>query len=93
MWPRIVLALAILVSFHHILQAVQSLASLGRIDPVIGLWGVGGVFMLGSAWLYAVTPGQGARSPLRGALRGFDTLFADLAAFGRRFGGWLGLGT
>jgi lipopolysaccharide export system permease protein len=90
-WPRIVLALAILVSFHHILQVVQSLAGLGRVDPVIGMWGVGGVFMLGSAWLYAVTPGQGARSPLRGALRGFDTLFSDLASLGRRFGGWLGL--
>ncbi|MCH8168550.1 MAG: LptF/LptG family permease [Proteobacteria bacterium] len=91
-WPRMVLALAILVAFDQILQTVQSLASLGRIDPALGLWGVGAAFTLGSAWLYAVTPGQGSPSPLRGVLRRFDALFADLAIFGRRAGGWLGLG-
>ena len=91
-WPRIVLALVILVAFDQILQTVQSLASLGRIDPVLGLWGVCAVFTLGGAWLYAVTPGQGSPSPLRGLLRLFDTLFGDLAIFGRRLSGWLGIG-
>jgi lipopolysaccharide export system permease protein len=90
-WPRMVLALAILVTFDKILQTVQSLASLGRIDPALGLWGVCAVFTLGSAWLYAVTPGQGSPSPLRGLLRRFDTLFGELAIFGRRLGGWLGI--
>jgi len=90
-WPRMVLALAILVGFDQILQTVQSLASLGRIDPALGLWGVCAVFTLGSAWLYAVTPGQGSPSPLRGLLRRVDTLFGDLAIFGRRLGGWLGI--
>ncbi len=89
-WPRMVLALVVLVGFDQILQTVQSLASLGRIDPVFGLWGVAGVFTLGSAWLYAVTPGQGSRSPFRGLLRQFDMLFVDLASIGRRLGGWLG---
>ena len=90
-WPRMVLALAILVAFNQILQTVQSLAILGRIDPALGLWGVCAVFTLGSAWLYAVTPGQGAPSPLRWLLRWVDTLFGDLAVFGRRLGGWLGI--
>ncbi|MFQ5567693.1 MAG: LptF/LptG family permease [Paracoccaceae bacterium] len=90
-WPRMVLALAILVAFDQILQTVQSLASLGRIDPALGLWGVCAVFSLGSAWLYVVTSGQGSPSPLRGVLRRFDTLFGDLAVFGRRVGGWLGI--
>lgn len=83
-WPRIVLALAILVAFNHILQTVQSLAALGRIDPALGLWSVGGVFILGSAWLYVLTPGQGSPSPLRWALRWFDTLVSDAGALGRR---------
>jgi len=90
-WPRMALALAILVAFDQILQTVQSLASLGRIDPALGLWGAGAVFMLGSAWLYAVTPGQGSPSPLRGLLRRVDTQFSDIAVFGRRLAGWLGV--
>jgi len=90
-WPRIALALAVLISFHHILLTVQSLAGLGRVDPVLGIWGVYAVFTLASAWLYAVTPGQGAESPLRGLLRFLDSIFADLEAQLRRMGDWLGL--
>jgi lipopolysaccharide export system permease protein len=91
-WPRAALALAVLVGFDQILQTVQALAGLGRIDPAIGLWGVWAVFTLGSAWLYAATPGQGAPSPLRGALRRVDALFVDAAALGRRLAGRLGIG-
>ena len=83
-WPRIVLAVGILVAFNQILQTVQSLAALGQVDPVAGLWGVGAVFMLGSAWLYVSTPGQGAPSPLRWMLRQFDLLAGDIGALGRR---------
>ena len=90
-WPRIAFALAILVGFDQILQTVQSLAELGRIDPVIWLWGVCGVFTLASAWLYAATPGQGSPSPLRELLRRIDTLFIDMASYGRQLGGWLGI--
>ncbi|HSF95859.1 MAG TPA: LptF/LptG family permease [Thermohalobaculum sp.] len=84
-WPRIALAVGVLVAFNHILQTVQSLAALGKIDPVIGLWSVCGVFMLGSAWLFASTPGQGTPSPQRRLLRQFDLLAADVAALGRRW--------
>jgi lipopolysaccharide export system permease protein len=90
-WPRIVLALAVLVGFDQLLQTVQSLASLGRIDPVLGLWGVSAVFTLGSGWLYATTPGQGSPSPLRGLLRWIDGLFIDSAAFGQRMIDRLGI--
>jgi lipopolysaccharide export system permease protein len=92
-WPRIVLALAVIVGFDQLLQTVYSLATLGRIDPAIGLWGVGAVFTLGSAWLYVMTPGQGAPSPLRGPLRRIDTVFVDAAAIGRRLAGRLGIGS
>jgi lipopolysaccharide export system permease protein len=92
-WPRAVLAMVVLVGFNHTVQTVQSLASLGRIDPAIGLWGVWAVFTLGCAWLYATTPGQGSPSPLRGVLRRIDTLFADTVARGRRLAGWLGFGS
>jgi hypothetical protein len=54
------------------------------------MWGVCAVFTLGSFWLYAVTPGQGAPSPLRGILRRVDAAFFDLEALVRRMGGWLG---
>jgi len=90
-WPRIALALVVLLTFHHILQAVQSYASLGRVDAALGLWGVCAVFLLISGWLYAVTPGQGAPSPLRGMLRVLDSISTDLGALFRRLGNWLGL--
>ncbi len=90
-WPRMVLALSILVAFDQILQTVQSLANLGRIDPAFGLWGVCAVFTMGCAWLYIVTPGQGSPSPMRGLLRQFDAWSAEVASAVRRLGGWLGL--
>ena len=91
-WPRIALALVILVAFNELLQTVEALASLGRIDPALGLWGVGAVFMLCGGWLFAVTSGQGAPSPLRALLRRLDALSADLAALARRLGARIGLG-
>jgi len=90
-WPRIALALVVLLTFHHILQTVQSYASLGRVDAALGLWGVCAVFLLISGWLYAVTPGQGASSPLRSLLRVLDSISTDLGALFRRLGNWLGL--
>jgi len=92
-WPRIALALVVLLTFHHVLQTVQSFASLGRVDPALGLWGVGAVFMLGSGWLYAVTPGQGAASPVRGLLRVLDAIATDAGSLVRRVGSWLGMQT
>jgi lipopolysaccharide export system permease protein len=83
-WPRIALAIAILVAFNHILQTVQSLAALGRIDPALGLWSVGAVYILGSGWLYLATSGQGSNSPMRVLLRWFDFVTSDVAAKGRR---------
>ncbi len=90
-WPRMALALVILIAFNEILLATQSLAKLGRIDPVLGVWSVGAVFMLGSLWLFLATPGQGAPSPLRSLLRGLDLLAADTLAFARRLAGRFGL--
>lgn len=92
-WPRAALALAVLVALDQIIQTVQSLAGLGRVDPALGLWGVWTVFTLGCAWLYLSTPGQGSPSPLRGLLRRIDLLFIDAAARGRRLAGWLGIGS
>ncbi len=89
-WPRLALAVVILVGFNELLQTVSTLAELGRIDPALGLWGVGGAFMLLGGWFYLATPGQGARSPLRLLLRRMDMVTADLAALGRRAAARLG---
>lgn len=91
-WPRIGLAIAVLMAFNEVLQTVESFAALGRIDPALGLWSVAVVFLLGTGWLYAVSSGQGAPSPLRWVLRGLDFASGDLAAFGRRLAGRLGIG-
>ena len=91
-WPRIALALVVLVAFNELLQTAASLAELGRIDPALGLWGVGGAFLLLGGWLFVVTSGQGAPSPLRGLLRRMDVLSADLGDVARRLGRRFGIG-
>ena len=90
-WPRIAIALVILVAFNELLLTTQSLAELGHLDPALGVWGVGTLFMGGSLWLYLATPGQGARSPLRAPLRLVETLLELVAAPLRRLGRWLGI--
>ena len=89
-WPRAALAVVILIGYDKVVQTTQSLAALGRIDP-IGQWVVFAMFMLGCAWLYAMTPGQGSDSPLRAFLRWVDGLSSDIAQLGRRFASWLGV--
>ncbi len=91
-WPRIGLALVILIAFNELLQVAETLGSLGRIDPALGLWGVGGAFLLIGGWLFAVTSGQGAPSPLRWLLRRLDIVTGDAAALGRRLAARLGVG-
>ena len=90
-WPRAVLAVAILIGYDKVIQALQAQAALGVVDPVLSLWGSFGVFTIGCAWLYAMTPGQGSASPLRVFLRQVDVISADIAQLGRRFGIWLGV--
>ncbi len=90
-WPRIGLALALMVAYNEALQTAQSLAELGRINPVIGPWSVFAGFMLIGIWLYVTTPGQGAPSPLRAGLRWLDTVTTDFAEAARRlFVRWSG---
>jgi lipopolysaccharide export system permease protein len=90
-WPRIAIAVAILVAFNELLQTADSLASLGRVSPALALWGVGAVFMALGAWLFVVTPGQGAPSPLRFLLRRIDVVTGDFAELIRRAGARLGI--
>ncbi len=90
-WPRIALALALMVAFNEVLQMMQSMAELGRIDPVLGPWSACAGFIVTGLWLYVATPGQGSASPLRGLLRGIDALTADLTDLSRRvFARWSG---
>ncbi len=91
-WPRIGLALVLLIAFNELLQTAATLAALGRIDPALGLWGVGVAFLLIGVWLFAVTSGQGAPSPLRALLRRLDILSYDIIALGRRMAARLGIG-
>ena len=90
-WPRIAVAVTILVAFNELLQTAESLASLGRVSPALALWGVAAAFMALGAWLFVVTPGQGAPSPLRFLLRRIDVTSGDLAELARRAGARLGM--
>jgi len=90
-WPRIALALALMVAYNEVLQTVQSLAELGRVHPVAGPWLAFAAFMMIGIWLFATTPGQGAPSPIRTLLRGVDAITADATEAVRRlFVRWSG---
>lgn len=83
-WPRLALAMVILVAYDHMLLTLKAMADLGRVPPVMALWLACAAFLAGSFWLYFMTPGQGAPSPLRAVLRRLDEVSGDLAAFVRR---------
>jgi lipopolysaccharide export system permease protein len=78
-WPRIAIAIGILAAYDNLIKLVEGLADIGRIDPVIGLWGLCAAFMAGTFLIYWLTPGQGAQSPFRVVLRGLDLVLSDLA--------------
>ncbi|MEM9043649.1 MAG: LptF/LptG family permease [Pseudomonadota bacterium] len=68
-WRRIVLAVAILAVYDNLIKLAVGYAKLGLADPGFALWGACFVFNGIALWLFASTPGQGARGPIRSALR------------------------
>lgn len=61
-WRRVVIAIAVLAAYDNIIKFTAGLASLGRVDPVFGLWGLCALFTAFSLWLYVSTPSQGSSS-------------------------------
>lgn len=68
-WQRIAIAIVVLAVYDNLIKFVSGMGKLGQIDPALGLWGLCALFMGVSAWLFATTPGQGARSPFRALFR------------------------
>jgi lipopolysaccharide export system permease protein len=69
------------VAYHKINEYGESVASLGRIDPMIALWGPFAIFAILIVWMYyrvAFIPGAQAIGAL-------ETAFARLMKWFRRF--------
>lgn len=73
---RMAVAIALLAIYDNLIKFVSGMGALERIDPETGLWTLFIVFMALAAWLYAATPGTGARSP-------FLRLYRIMAGLGR----------
>lgn len=83
-WPRIAIAIGLLAAYDNLIKMVESMADLGRVDPAVGLWGLCAAFLGLTGLLFALTPGQGAQSPVRTLLRLIDLASADLRRHLRR---------
>jgi len=71
-WQRIALAVGILAVFDNLLKFTGGLSETGEVAPAVGFWGAAILFNGFALWLYVVSPGQGADTPLRRLLRGLD---------------------
>ncbi len=67
-WQGIALAAVILLLYHHAVQLGESLADLGRADPLYSLWGPFTVFAIGCGALFASTERRPGTNP-------FEALF------------------
>lgn len=73
-WPRVLVAIAVLVLYHNLLLMAQTLGETGVVDPVLALWGVFIGFMTLTMWLYFTTASQGSQSLPRRVLRRIEDL-------------------
>lgn len=71
-WPRIIIAVALLTGYNHMIQIVEDIADLGWIDPALSLWSLWALFMLIAVGVYTTTASTGTRGIVRAALRPFD---------------------
>jgi lipopolysaccharide export system permease protein len=76
-WQRIGIAVVILAVYDNLIKLIGSMAQLGQIDPVIGMWGLWAGFMCLGLWLFITTPGQGAVSPFWALYRMLSRVFGD----------------
>lgn len=68
-------SIVMVVSYHKVNQYGEDIAALGRVDPVIALWGPFAVFAALIVWMYHRT----AYVPGGQALGALETLFAKLS--------------
>jgi len=80
-WRGIALAAVVLLLYHHAIQFGESLASLGRVDPVLSLWGPFALFALGCGALFLSLERRAGILP-------FDTLFAAVDVMTRPLTQW-----
>ena len=90
-WRRMVVAIALLVIFQNLTKTVEALADDYRVDPVLGLWGLFGVYAALGLWLYLSTTSQGSGSPAQQMFvwldRGLRQIFEPIERALKRRGG------
>jgi lipopolysaccharide export system permease protein len=66
--PGLVVAALLLVIFHHGVQLISSLASLGKLDPLVGVGGLFIAFATFTLWLFLGSLKRPGETPLSGVL-------------------------
>nr|WP_246513247.1 LptF/LptG family permease [Azospirillum picis] len=77
-WQGIATSAVILLLYHHAIQLGESLADLGRADPLLSLWGPFALFAAGCILLYAVVDRGPGANPFGGVFEAIDMLFLRL---------------
>ena len=74
-WQGIAVAAVILLLYHHVIQFGESLADLGRADPVYSLWGPFALFAAGCTALYVMADRRPGANPFGALFERVDGLF------------------
>nr|WP_247894052.1 LptF/LptG family permease [Azospirillum endophyticum] len=83
-WQGIAVAAVILLLYHHAVQFGESLAHLGRVDPLLGLWGPFAVFAAGCCALFVNTERRAGANPFDALYEGVESLARPVRHFVRR---------
>lgn len=73
-WRRVAVAMTVLVVFQNLTKTVEGMASNGKFDPALSLWGLFAAYFAVGLWLFFSTASQGSDN----AVRKFFVLFDHL---------------
>jgi len=77
-WQGIAVAAVILLLYHHAIQFGESMADLGRADPVLALWGPFALFAAACVALYALSDRGPGSNPFGALFERVDDLLGHL---------------
>jgi len=77
-WQGIAVAAVILLLYHHVIQFAESMADLGRADPILSLWGPFALFAAGCATLYVLADRRPGANPFAALFERVDIVFGAI---------------
>ncbi|HYH19633.1 MAG TPA: LptF/LptG family permease [Azospirillum sp.] len=80
-WQGIAVAAVILLLYHHAIQFGESMADLGRVNPVYSLWGPFALFATACATLFVMADRRPGANPFAALFERIDGLLGQVRRF------------